>query len=50
MKEKAKLKDILIKIIKEVHIINNLKTKLLMKMNLLRLKEAIINILKQRIQ
>ncbi len=46
MKEKTKLKDILIKIIKKIHIVNNLKIKLFIKMYILRLKEVIINISK----
>ena len=50
MKGKTKLEDVLIKITKKVHIVDNLKAKLLMGMDLLGSEGAIIDISKQRIQ
>ena len=50
IKEKiSKRKSIIIKFIKNIHIVNNLKTNLLIKMNILNLKEMIINLFKKNI-
>ena len=44
-----KKKSIIIKFTKNIHVINNLKTNLLIKMNILNLKEIIINLPKKNI-
>ena len=50
MKEKtSKGKLIMIKFIKNIHVIDNFKTNLLMKMNILDLKEVIIDFFKKSI-
>ena len=50
MKEKTpKEKSIMIKFIKNIHVINNLKINLLIKMNIFDLKEIVINLLKKSI-
>ena len=48
-RKRRKKKSIMIKFIKNVHIIDNFKVNLLIKMNILNLKEIIINLFKKSI-
>ena len=48
-KKRRKKKSIIIKFIKNIHVIDNLKVNLLIKMNILDLKEVIINLFKKNI-
>ena len=50
MKEKtSKRKLIMIKFIRDIHVVDNLKINLLIKMNILDSKEIIINLFKKNI-
>ena len=47
IKEKVYNKVVIVKISQKIHIIKNLKVNILLNMNILVLKEAIINLLNQ---
>ena len=49
MKGESDETSIFIKFIKNIHIMNNLKTNLLININILDLKNVIINILKKKV-